>query len=321
MFVVKFQYQTEIRRAALNEVISFVQLTQLAKELYGESLAQSSTLVFKYKDDEDDSITVSTDRELEEAFRLMRETRPAILKVEIQAEEVCSKGSCHARGSWVPRSGCGRTRDTANQHFLQVGHSAICDSCESKIFDTRYKCLVCPDYDLCENCTKKEGVHDDHPFLRITDPTFPLGCAVRRGFWGRDPCKRNWGCVAETKPKEEQKVEEKEQALNSPVAKPSAPKQDEPTGKQEEDRLYPELNNVTISVSPIVEQNTSHSVPTVDNKKEEIVPEETKKELTAFESKLKQLGEMGFLDKNKNIELLIKNGGDILVTVKNLLDL
>jgi len=319
MFVVKFQYQTEIRRAALNEVVSFAQLTQLAKELYGESLAQSSKLVFKYKDDEDDSITVSTDRELEEAFRLMQDTHPAILKLEIQAEKDCSKGSCHARGSWVPRSGCGRTRDTANQH-LQVGHSAICDSCESRIFDTRYKCLVCPDYDLCENCTKKEGVHDDHPFLRITDPTFPLGCAIRRASWGRGPCGRNWRGVAETKPKEEQKVEEKEQPVNSPVDKPSAPKQDEPTGKQE-DRLYPELNNVTISVSPIVEHNTSQSVQTVDNKKEEIVSEETKKELTSFETKLNQLGEMGFLNKNKNIELLIKNGGDILVTVKNLLEL
>jgi len=318
MFVIKFQYQAEIRRAALKENVSFAQLTELAKELYGESLSQSK-LVFKYKDDEDDSVTVSTDRELEEAFRLMQASNPSILKLEIHAEKDCSKGSCH-RGyqNWAPRSGSGRT-SVPTQQFRQVGHSAICDSCESRIFGIRYKCLSCPDFDLCENCTKKEGVHEDHPFLRITDPSFPLGFAIRRATWGRESCDRNCGNVAVTT-KEEQKVEVKEQPINTSVDKPSAPKQEEPSGKQEEDsnRLYPELTNVTVSVPPIVEQP---SVPIVDTKQEEIIPQETKKELTAFETKLKQLEEMGFLVRNKNIELLIKNGGDLLVTVKNLLEL
>jgi len=41
--------------------------------------------------------------------------------------------------------------------------------------------------------------------------------------------------------------------------------------------------------------------------------------LSPFETKLKQLEEMGFQNRNKNIELLIKHGGDLLETVKEIL--
>jgi len=39
-----------------------------------------------------------------------------------------------------------------------------------------------------------------------------------------------------------------------------------------------------------------------------------------FQSKMKQLEEMGFLSQSKNIEVLIKNRGDVLKTVKDLLE-
>ena len=42
-------------------------------------------------------------------------------------------------------------------------HEGIrCDGCEmSPICGLRYKCLVCPDFDLCKECFKKE-IHNEH---------------------------------------------------------------------------------------------------------------------------------------------------------------
>lgn len=49
-----------------------------------------------------------------------------------------------------------------------VRHHAICDACEAQIVGIRYKCTVCPDYDLCEACEPRPGVHDpSHYFLKL----------------------------------------------------------------------------------------------------------------------------------------------------------
>lgn len=50
---------------------------------------------------------------------------------------------------------------------LHVG--VTCDGCSSSIYGTRYKCLVCPDYDLCSSCEKK-GEHVDHNMVAIKEP-------------------------------------------------------------------------------------------------------------------------------------------------------
>ncbi len=49
----------------------------------------------------------------------------------------------------------------------QVIHAHVtCDECgTSPIVGIRYKCVVCPDFDVCEKCQAK-STHD-HPFLKI----------------------------------------------------------------------------------------------------------------------------------------------------------
>lgn len=44
--------------------------------------------------------------------------------------------------------------------------SVICDGCETVITDLRYKCIQCPDFDLCVKC-ESQGLHPEHIMLRF----------------------------------------------------------------------------------------------------------------------------------------------------------
>ena len=45
---------------------------------------------------------------------------------------------------------------------VSVSHNCYCDGCALfPITGTRYKCLMCPDFDLCENCFREEIIHKD----------------------------------------------------------------------------------------------------------------------------------------------------------------
>ena len=59
-----------------------------------------------------------------------------------------------------------------NKKYCQRGivHSKImCDGCGMlPLTGWRYKCSICDDYNLCENCEERIGGKHDHPFLKIT---------------------------------------------------------------------------------------------------------------------------------------------------------
>jgi len=52
-------------------------------------------------------------------------------------------------------------------------HCVPCKGCEApQISGIRYKCSICSDFDLCENCEDKFAITHNHPFLKIRIP-FP----------------------------------------------------------------------------------------------------------------------------------------------------
>ena len=62
----------------------------------------------------------------------------------------------------------------------QVLHkNIICDHCNTEVVGIRYKCLQCPDFDLCESCEGQgPGLHpEDHSFIKIRKPV-PRGAAA-----------------------------------------------------------------------------------------------------------------------------------------------
>jgi len=107
----------------------------------------------------------------------------------------------------------------------------------------------------------------------------------------------------------------------------------------EEEHLYPDITKLSINETPSQTQSqptaplspvTPVTAPVITPQPvSEPVPvsvplgkqEEPAKPVTPFEQKLKQLEEMGFLDKARNIDLLVKFSGDIVRVVKTLLDI
>merc|ERR1712004_580777 len=63
--------------------------------------------------------------------------------------------------------------------FVGERHPGIvCDGCEGPVVGIRYKCVQCPDYDLCMSC-ENSGKHPDHRMIRLVKP---------RPILTRSPC-------------------------------------------------------------------------------------------------------------------------------------
>jgi len=67
-----------------------------------------------------------------------------------------------------------------------VVHEGItCDGCQqSPITGIRFKCRVCPDYDLCTSCEAKDVHPADHPLIKFK---VPRSQRCGRGSWPRSP--------------------------------------------------------------------------------------------------------------------------------------
>eukprot|EP00930_Biecheleria_cincta_P088523 TRINITY_DN77767_c0_g1_i1.p1 TRINITY_DN77767_c0_g1~~TRINITY_DN77767_c0_g1_i1.p1 ORF type:complete len:562 (+),score=104.23 TRINITY_DN77767_c0_g1_i1:58-1743(+) len=89
---------------------------------------------------------------------------------------------------WLGDDGCcASTGPAAWQHHFNV----VCDGCDAKpLVGPRFKCPVCPDYDLCGNCyPKKLELHKNCPaaqrdFQCIIFPNTGSGCKGKGGWKG-----------------------------------------------------------------------------------------------------------------------------------------
>jgi len=57
--------------------------------------------------------------------------------------------------------------------LLVVHENVFCDICEFPITGIRYKCAICRDFDLCEDCEVGVTHPEDHPLLKIRVPLTP----------------------------------------------------------------------------------------------------------------------------------------------------
>lgn len=143
----------EIRRFAVDYDVSTNYEYLLAKitSVFPGLVNKSITLY--WKDCDGDMIAFSSDDELMEALKSISD---GIFRVYIVEKK-------------THRSEMQPSVDQAS--LLHQG--VTCDGCNGEVRGIRYKCTVCPDYDLCSQC-KSTGLHGEHEMMAIERPQWPF---------------------------------------------------------------------------------------------------------------------------------------------------
>jgi len=314
MYSVKFVHAEEIRRISVDTAVSLGELKQLAQSIFQNTLPKD--FVFQYRDDEGDNVTICTDRELSEAFRLFHSgaiIRFAVVPRKIHSvdyveEKVVEQKPEEKKEATIeekkpePATSVKDPFDALIERRRMRAHRALCDACNIRIRGIRWKCVECADFDLCDSCHSK-NLHNHHQFSKIEfqlkrfrRPRVRFVDAPKEPTV-EEPKKEEPTPVEEKKP---EPVEVKKEEVKKEEPKPEEVKKEEP--KKEEVKKE----------EPKVEEKKVEPV--------EVKKEEPKIEQHPFESKLKQLDEMGFSDRVKNISLLVKHNGDMLAVVRDLLE-
>lgn len=143
----------EIRRFAVDLDVATNYEYMLAKVASVFPGLVNKSLDLFWKDADNDMIAFSSDDELMEALKSVNDSLFRIFIFE--------KAPAATPSAQPPSSTAG---------LLHFG--VTCDGCEGPVYGIRYKCVVCPDYDLCSNC-KGLGLHSEHEMRTINTPVIP----------------------------------------------------------------------------------------------------------------------------------------------------
>ncbi|VDN06208.1 unnamed protein product [Thelazia callipaeda] len=129
-------------------------------DLFSILLSKIRSLVgtFEYslgwKDEDGDVICFSSDEELRDALHYVNNC----LRIHTIAHDCPTDES----------KGTAKKSEKVKENHPHV----TCNHCNQPVFGIRYKCGVCDDFDLCEEC-EKEGVHAYHGMFRYATPRTP----------------------------------------------------------------------------------------------------------------------------------------------------
>jgi sequestosome 1 len=120
------------------------------------SLFGPGNLKIYWKDEDGDDVLIETDEELMIA---LQEMAGPVYKLDVVIQEVNVNNISTNTNANV----------NANEGLKEEHLGVTCDSCEGPVIGFRYKCVKCPDYDLCGTCEAK-GHHPGHNMMRIATP-------------------------------------------------------------------------------------------------------------------------------------------------------
>ncbi|KAM4653298.1 sequestosome-1 isoform 2-T2 [Amazona ochrocephala] len=225
----------EIRRFALPLPVRYQAIHDRIAELFQGLLRAGPPPAFRmhYKDEDGDLIAFSTDEELEMAMPYMQD---GVFRVYIKEKKECRREHRSQCSQEPPRD--------------MVHPNVICDGCEGPVVGARFKCTVCPDYDLCSTCEGK-GIHKEHNMVMFQSPLLNPFEWLPRGRWLRKmrhgvppfPWMHCWGYPGPAAP-----CQNSEQAQASAAAS-SPPTAEASTNSQPQDPNVTFLKNVGESVA------------------------------------------------------------------------
>ncbi|XP_021407841.2 sequestosome-1 isoform X2 [Lonchura striata] len=203
----------EIRRFTLPPPARYRAIYDRVAELFQGLLRAGPPPAFRmhYKDEDGDLIAFSSDEELELAMPYVRD---GVFRVYIKEKKECKREHRSQCSQEPPRN--------------MVHPNVICDGCEGPVVGTRFKCSVCPDYDLCSTCEGK-GIHKEHNMVMFQSPLLNPFEWIPRGRWLRKmrhgvppfPWMHCWGYPGPAAPC--QNSEQAEATAEATTAAPSAP--------------------------------------------------------------------------------------------------
>ncbi|XP_057324608.1 sequestosome-1 [Microplitis mediator] len=141
-----------------------------------------------WKDADGDDVIISSDEELQIALNETGQDSVRKLYVKLRSDYSFSEPEA-----------------AESSNVLHPGIS--CDGCNGVVRGYRFKCVQCPDYDLCSKC-HAQGIHADHCMLRIVTPvdwkahhgrrlSRHMNKFVRKNFIPVDECEEPAGACAD----------------------------------------------------------------------------------------------------------------------------
>ncbi|XP_012645378.1 sequestosome-1 isoform X2 [Microcebus murinus] len=120
-----------------------------------------------YRDEDGDLVAFSSDEELTMAMSYVKDD---IFRIYIKEKKECRRDHRPLYAQEAPRN--------------MVHPNVICDGCNGPVVGTRYKCSICPDYDLCAVCEGK-GLHGGHTKIALPSPSGHLSEGFSHSRWLR----------------------------------------------------------------------------------------------------------------------------------------
>uniref|UniRef100_K7FRQ4 Sequestosome 1 n=1 Tax=Pelodiscus sinensis TaxID=13735 RepID=K7FRQ4_PELSI len=156
----------EIRRFALPPPARYQDVRDKVGEIFPAPLRDGAFLLH-YKDEDGDMIAFSGEEEFKMALPYVKD---GIFRIYIKEKKECRREH---------RSQCNQERP-----LIVVHPNVVCDGCEGPVVGPRFKCTICPDYDLCGTCEKK-GIHKEHNMIVFQTPLVNKFEWIPGGRWLR----------------------------------------------------------------------------------------------------------------------------------------
>jgi hypothetical protein len=175
MMKVKVQFGSDIRKWRYPDSKRYQSLLQFVKQTF--NFIDERQFYLQFEDDEADRLTLTSEADFEDAFSSAVEEGRKSLKIFIVKGSIEDSHNNNQNEknvfSFSPSSSNVKQEPKNNlndEHEQKEVHAGItCDGCQKHpLTGIRYKCSVCPDYDLCSGC-EATGKHDRaHPLIKIT---------------------------------------------------------------------------------------------------------------------------------------------------------